>query len=83
MRTTWETTERTLTLTNEQWCTLAAYIAMTAKVRERERKLWEEMVNDKAPDGTPMFLHAAQNAQYYEKLETTLEEIRKRIERRE
>lgn len=76
----WEQEEKTVTLTNGQWCKLSCYLLMTTRHRQQEREAWEAMANDKNADGSPMFPHAASNAQYYAELEKELEEIRKRIE---
>ena len=78
---TWETTPRPVTLTNEQWSLLTCYILMTTQHRKKEREAWERLAKETEEDGTPTFKNAASNAEFYEELETKLEEIRLTIDR--
>lgn len=78
---TWETTPRPVTLTNEQWSLLTCYILMTTQHRKKEREAWESLAKETNEDGTPTFKNAASNAEFYEELETKLEEIRLAIDK--
>jgi hypothetical protein len=78
--TEWEKTPRSVTLTNDQWSTLTCYILMSTQHREGERKAWEELAAEKREDGTPRFIHAADNARYYRELEDKLTAIRLKID---
>ena len=64
----WGRQERTVTLTNNQWSTLVCYLHMTTKHREGERDAWRNLAQEKSPDGTPKFKHAADNAAYWQEV---------------
>lgn len=78
--TTWENEERSVTLTNDQWCTLTCYLLMTTNHRKGEREAWESLAKETNEDGSPKFKNAADNAEYYAELEEELEIIRKAID---
>lgn len=64
----WGRQERTVTLTNNQWSTLVCYLHMTTKHREGERDAWQNLAQEKSPDGTPKFKNAAGNAAYWQEV---------------
>jgi hypothetical protein len=72
--------KRTVTLTNEQWFTLANYIRDTAEGRKSARELWEELAEEMDENGKPKYSVAARNIQYYEKLEEKLDAILREID---
>lgn len=51
------------TLTAEQCSKLSLYILMTTKTREGEAEAWEKLAEEKKEDGSPKYIHAADNAQ--------------------
>lgn len=75
-------TKTTVELTNSQWNTLVCYILMTTQHRKGEREAWEELAKETNEDGTPTFKNARSNADYYQELEKTLQEIRQTIDNR-
>ena len=52
------------TLTAEQCSKLSLYILMTTKTREGEAEAWEKLAEEKKEDGSPKYIHAADNAQF-------------------
>lgn len=54
------------TLTAEQCSKLSLYILMTTKTREGEAEAWEKLAEEKKEDGSPKYIHAADNAQFGE-----------------
>ena len=63
------------TLTAEQCSKLSLYILMTTKTREGEAATWE-----KKEDGSPKYIHAADNAQFWRELDADLREILRALE---
>ena len=53
------------TLTAEQCSKLSLYILMTTKTREGEAATWEKLAEEKKEDGSPKYIHAADNAQFW------------------
>ncbi len=76
----WDKQEKTVTMTREQWTTLTTYLLMSTKHREGEAKAWAELAEEKAEDGSPKYMNAAGNAEYWRELVTDIEEIRKKID---
>ena len=76
----WDKQEKTVTMTREQWTTLTTYLLMSTKRREGEAKAWAELAEEKAEDGSPKYMNAAGNAEYWRELVTDIEEIRKKID---
>lgn len=62
----WGREERSVTLTNDQWSRLVCYIHLSTKYREGERDAWQNLAEEKNPDGTPVFKSAASNAAYWQ-----------------
>ena len=54
------------TLTAEQCSKLSLYILMTTKTREGEAEAWEKLAEEKKEDGSPKYIHAADNAQFWQ-----------------
>ena len=79
---TWERTERSVTLTNDEWSKLVCYILMTTKYREDERDGWMKLAAERNPSGTPVFPNAQANADYWTKLDEVLVGIKKKIDGR-
>lgn len=71
----WGRQERTVTLTNDQWSRLVCYIHLTTKHREGERDAWQNLAEEKNPDGTPVFKSAASNAAYWQETIDDLERM--------
>ena len=71
---------RTVTLTDEQWNCLTTYLVMSTNYRKAEAEGWAKLAEETNEDGSPMFKHAAENAQYFEELDERLETIRKVID---
>lgn len=63
------------TLTVEQCSKLSLYILMTTKTREGEAATWEKLAEEKKEDGSPKYIHAADNAQFWRELDADLREI--------
>ena len=57
------------TLTAEQCSKLSLYILMTTKTREGEAEAWEKLAEEKKEDGSPKYIHAADNAQFWRELD--------------
>lgn len=76
----WEEEKRSVTMTNREWSKLTSYIIMSANFRKREAEAWEELSTEKKDDGTPVYEHAASNAEYWRELDAKLEEIRRKID---
>ena len=64
----WGRQERSVTLTNDQWSRLVCYLHMSTKHREGERDAWQELAQEKNPDGTPVFKNAEKNAAYWQEV---------------
>ena len=64
----WGRQERSVTLTNDQWSRLVCYLHMSTKYREGERDAWQELAQEKNPDGTPVFKNAAKNAAFWQEV---------------
>ena len=60
------------TLTAEQCSKLSLYILMTTKTREGEA--------EKKEDGSPKYIHAADNAQFWRELDADLRKILRDLE---
>lgn len=60
------------TLTAEQCSKLSLYILMTTKTREGEAEAWEKLAEEKKEDGSPKYIHAADNAQFWRELDYEL-----------
>lgn len=59
------------TLTAEQCSKLSLYILMTTKTREGEAEAWEKLAEEKKEDGSPKYIHAADNAQLQRRKRST------------
>ena len=72
------------TLTAEQCSKLSLYILMTTKTREGEAATWEKLAEEKKEekkeDGSPKYIHAADNAQFWRELDADLREILRALE---
>ena len=79
---TWENKKCAIELTNSQWTTLEVYIRMTTKHRKEERECWEGLAKEKDENGDSIFKNAQSNAEFYDSLEKTLQEILQAIDRR-
>lgn len=66
------------TLTAEQCSKLSLYILMTT--REGEAATWEKLAEEKKEDGSPKYIHAADNAQFWRELDADLREILRALE---
>ena len=55
---------RTVTLTADQWNTLYFYLLTSTKYRNGEIEAWERLALETNEDGSPKFIHAADNARY-------------------
>lgn len=69
------------TLTAEQCSKLSLYILMTTKTREGEAEAWEKLAEEKKEDGSPKYIHAADNAQFWRELDADLRKILRDVER--
>lgn len=67
------------TLTAEQCSKLSLYILMTTKTREDEAAAWEKLAEEKNEDGSPKYVHAADNARFWRELDADLREILREI----
>lgn len=63
------------TLTAEQCSKLSIYILMTTKHRQGEAEAWEKLAEEKKEDGSPKFIHAADNARFWREFDAELREI--------
>lgn len=70
---------RTVTLTADQWNTLYFYLLTSTKYRNGEIEAWERLALETNEDGSPKFIHAADNARYLRDQEKTLHEIAQNI----
>lgn len=68
------------TLTAEQCSKLSLYILMTTKTREGEAEAWEKLAEEKKEDGSPKYIHAADNAQFWRELDADLRKILRDLE---
>ena len=68
------------TLTAEQCSKLSLYILMTTKTREGEAATWEKLAEEKKEDGSPKYIHAADNARFWRELDADLREILRALE---
>jgi hypothetical protein len=73
----WGKEEKTITLTNDQWSTITAFIRMTTKYREGELKAWEELAQEKEEDGAPRFKNAAGNIEFWKQTISTIDAVQK------
>lgn len=67
-------------LTSEQRSKLSLYILMTTKTREDEAEAWEKLAEEKNEDGSPKYVHAADNARFWKELDADLNEILRVLE---
>lgn len=67
-------------LTSEQRSKLSLYILMTTKTREGEAEAWEKLAEEKNEDGSPKYVHAADNARFWRELDADLNEILRVLE---
>lgn len=67
-------------LTSEQRSKLSLYILMTTKTREGEAEAWEKLAEEKNEDGSPKYVHAADNARFWKELDADLNEILRVLE---
>ncbi|MBQ6840436.1 MAG: hypothetical protein IJO45_07055 [Oscillospiraceae bacterium] len=72
--------KKTITLTHEQANDLVCYILMTTNYRKGEREAWESLAREKMSDGTLKFPNAPGNAQFWQEMDTKLDEIRNIID---
>ena len=63
------------TLTIKQYYRLSLYIYMTTQTREDTAAYWEELAEEKNEDGSPKYIHAAGNAQFWRELDADLHKI--------
>ena len=66
---------KTITLTHDQANDLYCYLLMSTKYRKGERKVWDELAEEKKTDGTPKHANAESNAQFWAEMESTIGEI--------
>lgn len=66
-------------LTADQWNTLYFYLLTSTKYRNGEIEAWERLALETNEDGSPKFIHAADNARYLRDQEKTLHEIAQSI----
>ena len=50
------------------------------KTREGEAEAWEKLAEEKNADGSPKYIHAADNAQFWRELDADLREILRDLE---
>lgn len=67
-------------LTSEQRSKLSLYILMTTKTREGEAEAWEKLADEKNEDGSPKYVHAADNARFWKEFDADLNEILRVLE---
>ena len=72
----WDNQPKSITMTNAQWHRLVFYILTSTKYREGERDAWAKLAEEKNPDGSPVFKHAASNAEYWQEVCEELEIIK-------
>lgn len=66
----WLARERSVTLTNEEWCTLTTYLSLTAKkFCEESQSRWERLA------GEGSVKNAEANANYWKYTATVMESI--------
>lgn len=80
--TKWEDKKAEVTLTNSQWSLLTTYILMTTQYRKGEAEAWESLSKETNENGLPMFENAKSNADFYKRLNSELEVIKKEIDER-
>lgn len=73
-------TERSVTLTQEQWCNITMLILTTTHYRKHEVESWERLAGEKDNNGNALYKTAASNAEYYRKMDESLKEIRRIID---
>ena len=71
-----------VTLTNKQWNMLVTYILMTTQYRKGELETWQKLAKEQNANGEPEFPNAVGNAEFFGRLEVTLDEIKKAIDDR-
>ena len=76
----WCNQEKTVTMTNAQWNRLVCYLLTSTQYREGERDAWAKLAEEKNPDGSPVFKHAASNAEYWKDVCNDLEKIKAAID---
>lgn len=53
---------------------------MTTKTREGEAEAWEKLAEEKNEDGSPKYIHAADNARFWRELDADLRKILRALE---
>lgn len=72
---------RTVTLTRDEWNALDTFLLFTRNYGKDEMKTWENLAAEQREDGQPRYRNAAANANYWRKLNATMEQIKKAIRR--
>ena len=60
-------------------CRIMLLVELT-KTREGEAATWEKLAEEKKEDGSPKYIHAADNAQFWRELDADLREILRALE---
>lgn len=78
----WKQKPATVTMTNEEWNLLSAYLIMSTNHRKGEAEAWAELATEKDENGQPTFKNAASNAEFWQKIITEMEKAIKTIDSR-
>lgn len=70
-------------LTEEQAMDLRMYLMLTTQYRKKELDAWNELSNERNPAGTLRYPNAPSNAEYWQGLNKTINEIQNKLTGRE
>lgn len=76
----WGNQPKTVTMTNHQWNRLTVYLLMSTQYRMGEQESWEKLAQENNRDGSPVFQHAASNADFWKEMNDDLENIKAEID---
>lgn len=60
---------------------MTCYLITSTRYREREADAWAKLAVEKETDGRPKYKNAAGNAEYWQEMITSIEEIRRKIDK--
>jgi len=78
----WEEKKVPVSLTNVEWSKLRCYLLMTTRYREGELEACKRLAEECEPDGSLSFPNMPSNAKFWEEMNTMIEAIGEKIDKR-
>lgn len=73
-------TEKTITMTEESWDILLAYLASDTQRRKATLETWQRIAKEREEDRTPLPCNAEEIIEYLQRQENAIEELLKKID---